>query len=131
MAIKKFKKEIKEYFNTKEEGAVNQYVGCMIKMREQWSLFTSEGLKKKIEEKYEEELNNVREYGTPATPGQGTVRTKEGDECLNESEQFKYRSVVGMMLFLVKYSRLDITNAVRKLSKANNNADYTHYKQIL
>ena len=35
---------------------------------------------KKIEEKFKEELNNVQEYGTLATLGQGTVRTKEGDK---------------------------------------------------
>ena len=31
LAIKKFKKQIREYFVTKEEGTVNEYVGCMIK----------------------------------------------------------------------------------------------------
>ena len=31
LAIKKFKREIKEHFVTKKEGAVNEYVGCMIK----------------------------------------------------------------------------------------------------
>ena len=71
-------------------------------------------------EKFEEELNNVREYRTPATPGQGTVRTKEGGKCLHESEQFKCRSVVGMMLFVVKYLWPDIANSVRELSKVNN-----------
>ena len=37
---------------------------------------------KKIEEKFGEELNNVREYKTPATPGQGTVRTTVEDNVL-------------------------------------------------
>ena len=36
-----------------------------------------------------------------------------------------------MMLFLVKYSRPDISNAVRELSKANNKANFAHYKQML
>ena len=31
LAIEKFKEEKKECFVTKEEGAVNEYVGCMIK----------------------------------------------------------------------------------------------------
>ena len=95
------------------------------------SLFTSYGLNKKIEEKCEEELNNVREYGKPTTPGQGTVRTKEGDECLNKNEQLKYKLAIGMMLFLVKYSMPDIANVVWNLSKVNNRANYVHYKQIL
>ena len=36
-----------------------------------------------------------------------------------------------MMLFLVKYSRPDIANAVWELSKVNNKTNYAHYKQIL
>ena len=36
-----------------------------------------------------------------------------------------------MMLYLVKYLRPDIANAVRKLSKVNNKANYMHYKQML
>ena len=53
------------------------------------------------------------------------------DIYLTEKEQFKYRPAVGMMQFLVKYPRLDISNAVRELSKANNKANYAHYKQML
>ena len=36
-----------------------------------------------------------------------------------------------MMLFLVKYSRPDIANAVWELLKVNNWANYAHYKQML
>ena len=35
------------------------------------------------------------------------------------------------MLFLIKFSRPDISNAVRELSKSKNKANYTHYKQML
>ena len=35
------------------------------------------------------------------------------------------------MLFLIKYSRPNISNVVRKLSKLNNKANYAHYKQML
>ena len=35
------------------------------------------------------------------------------------------------MLFFVKYTRLDISNTVRELSKSNSKANYTHYKQML
>ena len=86
MAIEKFKKEIKEYSVTKEAGAVNEYVGCMIKRVNGGVYLHQTNLIQKIEEKFEEDLNNVREYRTPAMPGQGTVRAKEGDKCLNEIE---------------------------------------------
>ena len=35
------------------------------------------------------------------------------------------------MLFLIKFSRPDISNALRELSKSNNKAKYVHYKQML
>ena len=57
-------------------------------MSKRLSLFTSDRLIKKIEKKFKGELNNIREYKTPVTTGQGTVRIKEGDECLNKNEQF-------------------------------------------
>ena len=116
-AIKKFKKEIKKCFVTKEEGFATKYVGCMIK-KAKHGIYSN--LVKKIERHFGKELENVREYKTPATPGQGTVRVNENDFCLTDKEQFKYRSAVGMMLFLVKYSRPDISNSVRELSKVNN-----------
>ena len=36
-----------------------------------------------------------------------------------------------MLLFLVKYSRPDIANEVRELSKVNDKAKQAHYKQML
>ena len=62
LAIEKFKKEIKEYFVTKEEGAVNEYVGCMKKRVNGVVYLHQTDLIKRIEEKFEEELNNLREY---------------------------------------------------------------------
>ena len=85
LTIKKFKKEIKEHFVMKEEGAVNEHVGCMIKRVNSGFYFHQRNLIKKIVEKFEEELNNIQECRTPATPGQRTVRTKEGDKYLNKS----------------------------------------------
>ena len=35
------------------------------------------------------------------------------------------------MLFLIKYSRSDISSPVRELFKSNNKANCTHYKQML
>ena len=85
LAIEKFKKEIKKYFVMKEEGAVNEYVGCIIKRVNGGVYLHQTDLIKKIKEKFEKELENIRKYRTPAAPGQQTVRTKEDDECLNKS----------------------------------------------
>ena len=130
-AINFFKKEIKKYFVMKEEGFATKYVGCMIKKVKDGIYLHQSDLIKKIERHVGEELENIQDCKTPAMPGQGTVWVDENDICLTDREQFKYRSAVGMMLFLVKYSRPDIANSVRELSKANNKANYAHYKQML
>ena len=56
---------------------------------------------------------------------------KDDNPSMKDSEQTKYRSGVGMLLFLVKYSRPDIANAVRELSKGNKNPNPAQYKKLL
>ena len=55
----------------------------------------------------------------------------EGEKLISDTEQKRYRSGVGMLLYLVKYSRPDISNAVRELSKVNDGATKGHYKNLL
>ena len=86
---------------------------------------------KKSKRYFGEELDNIQYYKTLVTPGQGTVQVNENDICLTDREQFNYISGVGIMLFQVKYSRPDISNSVRKLSKTDNKANYAHYKHML
>ena len=39
-AIEKFKRDIKKFFVTKEEGEVTEYVGCIIKKKTRYNLST-------------------------------------------------------------------------------------------
>jgi hypothetical protein len=45
------------------------------------------------------------------------MRPEKGDNVLSPKEQSKYHSGVGILLYLVKHSRLDMSNAVRQLTK--------------
>ena len=45
--------------------------------------------------------------------------------------QTRYRSGIGILIFLIKYSRSDISNAVMELSKVNNGATEGQYKELL
>ena len=130
-AIDIFKKEIKEHFVTKTEGKVDDYVGSMIKRINSGILLYQSDLIKKIELQFEQEIKDIQDYRTPGAPGEGSIQVKDDDVCISEKEQFKYRSAVGMMLFLVKYSRPNTSNTVRELSKSNSKANYAHYKQML
>ena len=66
-------------------------MGCMIKKAKDGIYLH---LIKKIERHFGEELENIRDYKTLATPGQGTVRVDENDVCLTDREQCKYSSAV-------------------------------------
>jgi hypothetical protein len=50
---------------------------------------------------------------------------------LTPEQQTKYRSGVGMLLYLVKHSRPDISNAVRELTKVSDGATPAHWKAML
>ena len=129
-AIDEFKKELKEHFDTKEEGEMHEYVGCKVRREKRSELIMyQDDLIRKIEKFFGEELKSMREYDLPAGTGEKVTRVKEG--LISQREQTRYRSGVGMLLFLVKYSRPDITNAARELSKVNDGATRNHMKMLM
>ena len=50
---------------------------------------------------------------------------------VTKEEQSKYRTGVGMLLFLIKHSRPDIANCTRELSKVLDGATESAYKEML
>ena len=72
---------------------------------------------KKLKKKFGDLVKHLMEYKTPGTPQTGVVRPKDEDLLVTDLQQEKYRSNVGVLLYLVKHSRPDIANAVQELSK--------------
>ena len=105
---------------------MDDYVGCTIKRIKGGILLHQSNLIKKIELKFEKEIKDIQDYRTTGAPGESSIRVKDDDLCTSEKEQFKYRSAVGMMLFLKMYSWPDISNAMRELSNSNSKANYAH-----
>ena len=58
-------------------------------------------------------------------------RCIDEDEKIDSEKQTLYRSGIGILLFLVKFSRPDISNSVRELSKANDGASDRHFSGLL
>jgi hypothetical protein len=52
-------------------------------------------------------------------------------DVLDSQSQRKYRSGVSMLLYLTKYSQLDISNIVREISKCINSTTWGAYNEIL
>ena len=131
-AIDELKAEIKKYFSTKEEGPLQEYVGCEIIKEGRSKLFMSQQvLLKKLERTFGEIVNKLPVYKTPSGTGFKVERCVDVNERISEEKQSMYRSGIGMLLFLVKFSRPDISNSVRELSKANDGATEKHYRGLL
>ena len=72
---------------------------------------------KKIENTFGEMVKRNQNYKMPGTPHHHIVKPTEETGKLTDEEQKLYQTGVGMLLYLVKYLRPDIANAVRELSK--------------
>ena len=84
-----------------------------------------------LEKKYGEEVQKLYNYLTPGTPGLHQVREKDTALMLPKETQERYRSGIGMVLYLVKYSQPDIANSVRELSKVLHCSTNGAYKEML
>ena len=50
---------------------------------------------------------------TPGKPGMSNMKIRMDDDVVNNEMQILFRSGTGMLLYLVKHSRVDITYTVR------------------
>jgi hypothetical protein len=69
-------------------------------------------------------------HGIPGTPRFKIVRPNDEDKTPIAS-QSRYRSGVGMLLYLNKHSRLDLANVVCKLFKCMDDASAADYQKMI
>jgi hypothetical protein len=85
----------------------------------------------KLIDKFGNEVFDKRIYGSPGTPRFKVTCPVEDSDTIPGSLQRNYCSGVGMLLYLIKYSRPDLSNAVRELSKCMDRATYGTYHEML
>jgi hypothetical protein len=118
-AIDKTVNQLRSKVTLKEVGELQEYVGCtIIKNRNQERLIMCQpDLLNKLEKTFKNEIKNMRVFKTPTIPGEIILKTTDEDEIVDKSTHRMFRSGVGMLLYLIKYSRPDIGNAVREIAK--------------
>ena len=121
--------DMKGLFDCDDVGEMKEYVGCKIERDvEGRSLkLTQPVLIQSFEDKFD--LPN-KTYEMPAEAKKQLMKTIEGQE-LPKVEQTKYRSGVGKMLHLMRWSRPEIWNSVRELSRRMVNCSRDHMKAML
>jgi hypothetical protein len=100
---------------------MKEYIGCKIDRQGGQLKLTQPVLLQSFFD--ESDLPNDKSYpSTPAEPGSVHIK---GDK-LSMSEQCKYRSGVGKLLYLIRWSRPEIMNSVRELSRFMQEASKAH-----
>jgi hypothetical protein len=99
--------ELKKHeFNLKIEMDVVEYLCCCIveNKGERKLTMIQPHLKTRLNLKFGEEIKDMRKYMTPGTPRFKILKSIDNIEVLDGEHQRKYRSGVGMLLYLTKYS---------------------------
>ena len=113
-------KDLSDYLSCKITFSTDNKRGCV----------TQPHLIKNLEEKFSDQVKDMKKYDTPGTPGFHGVREKPEEDFSAETLQSEYRTGVGMLLYLVKHSRPEIANAVRELSKVLGKASEADLKEM-
>eukprot|EP00173_Palmaria_palmata_P004456 Plantae.Rhodophyta-Palmaria_palmata.ctg6115.p1 GENE.Plantae.Rhodophyta-Palmaria_palmata.ctg6115~~Plantae.Rhodophyta-Palmaria_palmata.ctg6115.p1 ORF type:complete len:181 (-),score=23.44 Plantae.Rhodophyta-Palmaria_palmata.ctg6115:48-560(-) len=116
-------------FDCDEQGEVKEYVGCRVEYdkEKQFMRLTQPVLVQSFEDEFE--LPKGGSVNTPSIPGSTLVKHIEGEQLGNQI-QSHYRSGVGKLLHIMRWSRPDVLNSVRELSRYMTEASDTHLQAM-
>ena len=110
--INESKKNLMSKLDCEDMGDLKEYVGCKLEHKGNRMKILQLVLVQSLEDEFEIPPNTP--CNLPASAGK---ELNSDGEPLTEEEKKIYQSGVGKLLFLMRYSRPDILNAVRELSK--------------
>ena len=85
---------------------------------------------KSLEKMFDEDVKTSQSTLTLGPPGFVGQKVVDDEDKVNEKEQAFYQSGVGILLYLTKHSRLNITNAVREQFKSMNGASKLQLREL-
>jgi Reverse transcriptase (RNA-dependent DNA polymerase) len=108
------KKALARHFTLDEQGEMLEYVGCKVErdLKNRWMKLTQPVMIQSFKNEFDlpEDLPAL-----PSPPGEILCRT--AGEPLDEAKTSKYRSGTGKIMHMMKWSRHDILNRERELSR--------------
>ena len=129
--------DLKKHLTIKVEKSMGDYLSCEVKFdggdgdKKTCAWLGQPHMVKKIEKTFGDKVKSLPVYKTPGTPGFSVVRPREEEPTIDEAKQSEYRSGVGMLLYLIKHSRPDLSNAIRELTKCLDRATPAAYKEMM
>lgn len=124
-SVAEAKEGMKEEFDCDDQGPMKEYVGCKIdcNMDERWMRITQPVLLQSFHDEF-------GVTGTRSLPAQSGSKLQKGEDTVDAEEQTTFRSGTGKLLHCMKWSRFDILNRVRELSRFMSGATKEHLKAM-
>jgi hypothetical protein len=122
-AVMRAKEQLKRHFTLDEQGELKEYVGCKIErsLADRWMKLTQPVMIQSFTDEFDLPTE------TTALPARvGEVLSKDDGVPVGKEEATKYRSGVGKILHMMKWSRHDILNRTRELSRFMSNPTNVH-----
>lgn len=114
------------------EGSLNDYLNLKIienpNEGEVW--IGQPNIVERLKKKIGMEVERMQHYSTLGSPHQVLECSKEDEELVTQEEATRYRLGVGLLLYLIKISRPDFSNATRELSKFIDFTKRSAYKEM-
>ena len=112
-AVEESRNEMMEMFDCDDVGTMDEYVGCEIRREKGSFTYTQPVMLQSFSDEFD---LPTRVPITPGDPGKTLSKAKEG-ETVSPEETTYYRRGVGKLLHMMRWSRPEIYNAVRDLSR--------------
>ena len=125
-AVMNAKKELFSHLKCDDVGELTEYVGCKITRNSDSIQLTQPVLIQSFKDEFELP-ESMAKASTPAVAGQVLFK---GEDLVDPEEQTKYRSGVGKMMHLMRWSKPEILNSVRELSRFFSGATKAHVKAM-
>ena len=127
--VRDAKQDLKGLFECDDIGPVQEYVGCKVEF--DWAQGEAKFTQPVLIQSLRDEFGIVpdNDANTPATPGE-VLCPGPPENYLSHLRMARYRSGVGKLLYLMKWTRPDIQNAVRELSRFMMRAVEAHDKAM-
>jgi hypothetical protein len=132
--IKTVLKALAKAFKIKYLGPIKSFVGCqiLINRARDTICINQPKLIQNLELNFRTLITTDRVFKTLEAPRSVFIRpVKDVDPTIHPDRQFKYRSGVGMLMYLVKHSSRDIANTTRELTKVIYGSTEAHWKAMM